>query len=172
MGTMTRATVMGMGVVSGVRCSMHRCGIERKAAASWLRSVTSPALATALVASWLRSVTSPALATALAIWLRSVTSPALATALVGGRNGGRVASPALATALVGGRNGGRVAGAAAAPKATAVGARECGWCSDGAGGGARGCMAGGMGSNKEGGEKALHWAAWSASCWLADGRAL
>ena len=121
MGTMTRATVMGMGVVSGVRCSMHRCGIERKAAASWLRSVTSPA---------------------------------------------------LATALVGGRNGGRVAGAAAAPKATAVGARECGWCSDGAGGGARGCMAGGMGSNKEGGEKALHWAAWSASCWLADGRAL
>jgi hypothetical protein len=58
---------MGMGAVSGARCSMQRCGIERKAAASWLRSDTSPALGTAL-----------------------------GTALAGGSDGGRVAGAAAA----------------------------------------------------------------------------
>jgi hypothetical protein len=62
---------MGMGAVSGARCSMQRCGIERKAAASWLRSDTSPALGTALGA-------------------------ALGTALAGGSDGGRVAGAAAA----------------------------------------------------------------------------
>jgi hypothetical protein len=46
---------------------MQRCGIERKAAASWLRSDTSPAL-----------------------------GAALGTALAGGSDGGRVAGAAAA----------------------------------------------------------------------------